>query len=357
MGALRLFLALSVIVGHAEGAKVFGFYGVGSLYAVQCFFVISGFYMAMVLNEKYRENELFRFYKSRMLRLLPIYYVGIVISIFLWHERIHSLLTNLSFWGQALFYFQNIFIFSQDVIYVFCIKLINNQCAPSLYWTINPPAWSLGIELTFYLLAPFIVRSVKCSYFFLLIGCLYLISIGLIKFPVADIWGMQKNLSEMQLNYNFFPSSFIFFASGVLAYHFYRRRNLRITEYIAAGIAILLLAFTNTVMPYWHLILFSLSVPFIFKMTAHIKIDRIIGDLSYPVYILHFPLLSIIKSLEQQHPEYFSVLGRGDWAAIISMSLGLGLVMFLERPIDRFRHLKENKLDQGVLVGEPTQVR
>lgn len=50
MGFLRLFLALSVIAGHSQ-STVFGFNGIGAWYAVQFFFIISGFYMAMVLNE------------------------------------------------------------------------------------------------------------------------------------------------------------------------------------------------------------------------------------------------------------------------------------------------------------------
>jgi peptidoglycan/LPS O-acetylase OafA/YrhL len=53
MGTLRLFLALSVAFGH------FGM-PLGLLtsdIAVQSFFVISGFYMALVLNEKYEPGS------------------------------------------------------------------------------------------------------------------------------------------------------------------------------------------------------------------------------------------------------------------------------------------------------------
>ena len=73
MGLLRLFLALSVIAGHAS-STVFSFQGVGALYAVNFFFIISGFYMAMILNGKYEDKTSIQFYKSRVFRLFPTYY-------------------------------------------------------------------------------------------------------------------------------------------------------------------------------------------------------------------------------------------------------------------------------------------
>jgi peptidoglycan/LPS O-acetylase OafA/YrhL len=45
---LRLLLALAVVAGHA-GMQ----FEIGPRYAVNVFFMISGFYMTLVLNEKY----------------------------------------------------------------------------------------------------------------------------------------------------------------------------------------------------------------------------------------------------------------------------------------------------------------
>jgi hypothetical protein len=76
MGTLRLFLALSVAFGH------FGM-PLGLLtsdIAVQSFFVISGFYMALVLNEKYEPGSYWLFVSNRLLRLWPTYAVVLVFS-------------------------------------------------------------------------------------------------------------------------------------------------------------------------------------------------------------------------------------------------------------------------------------
>jgi len=51
MGLLRLILAISVVLAHTS--YIFGFGLVGGQAAVQAFYIISGFYMALVLNEKY----------------------------------------------------------------------------------------------------------------------------------------------------------------------------------------------------------------------------------------------------------------------------------------------------------------
>ena len=51
MGLIRALLAISVILAHSE--SFLGLSLVGGKVAVQAFFIISGFYMALILNEKY----------------------------------------------------------------------------------------------------------------------------------------------------------------------------------------------------------------------------------------------------------------------------------------------------------------
>ncbi|EPR37113.1 hypothetical protein dsx2_1056 [Desulfovibrio sp. X2] len=69
MGVLRLFLALSVVAGHAQ-STVFGYRGIPATYAVNCFFIISGFYMSMILNGKYRDVSPVLFYKALYVKVV-----------------------------------------------------------------------------------------------------------------------------------------------------------------------------------------------------------------------------------------------------------------------------------------------
>ena len=78
MGTLRILLALSVAYGHA--GMFFGFPLVPGDTAVQAFYAISGFYMALVLNEKYRpDNSTYLlFIGNRFARLFPAYAVVLI---------------------------------------------------------------------------------------------------------------------------------------------------------------------------------------------------------------------------------------------------------------------------------------
>ena len=81
MGFLRLFLAIAVVATHA--GKIFGIPMVSGRTAVECFFVISGFYMCMVLEQKYLRlptRQWLTFIGSRVLRLFPVYLVVLLAS-------------------------------------------------------------------------------------------------------------------------------------------------------------------------------------------------------------------------------------------------------------------------------------
>ena len=71
MGYLRLFFALSVLVYHVT-PNPFGFSFFHSSLAVTGFFVISGFYMSLILQEKYVQK------KNHTGYLLPIGYFGFI---------------------------------------------------------------------------------------------------------------------------------------------------------------------------------------------------------------------------------------------------------------------------------------
>src|SRR5205807_9676378 len=73
MGSLRFILAMSVVYGHA--GEFLGVPLIPGDTAVQVFYAVSGFYMALVLNEKYRppSSGYVLFISNRFLRLFPVY--------------------------------------------------------------------------------------------------------------------------------------------------------------------------------------------------------------------------------------------------------------------------------------------
>src|SRR5688572_272316 len=81
MGFLRFILAASVVAEHST--PIFGLSLTGGLLAVKLFFIISGFYMALILDTKYvsQVNRYWLFITNRFLRIYPCYFVVLGLSL------------------------------------------------------------------------------------------------------------------------------------------------------------------------------------------------------------------------------------------------------------------------------------
>ena len=77
MGSIRLFLACAVLVSHATSLEISILPG---HVAVQVFFIISGFYMSLILRNKYK-TETILFYTNRLFRLFPAYLFVLFLSL------------------------------------------------------------------------------------------------------------------------------------------------------------------------------------------------------------------------------------------------------------------------------------
>jgi len=293
MGVLRLLLALSVVVSHSS--TLFGLQLVDSVLAVQAFYIISGFYMALVLNEKYiGSNQSYGlFISNRLLRLFPIYWIVLLLSVLF---SLLLVLTTNGVQGQLSAYiahfellsiptflfllFTNIFLFFQDIVMFMGVDLESGNLfltenfrtsSPAVFkFLIIPQAWTVGVEIMFYLIAPFVVR--RKIYW---IVVLFLASI------VLRWCAYQSGLNYDPWTYRFFPFELAFFMLGVLAYHGYLQiKHKRIPDWFYRGLLVLLLLFSlgygniSFVYKYYtYLGVFVLFLPFIFKYTKSWKKD------------------------------------------------------------------------------------
>src|SRR5581483_4925682 len=123
MGVIRILLAIAVVIGHSK-SSVFGFKYINGLIAVQSFFIISGFYMSLILNEKYNGKKILKlFISNRLLRLFPTYFFVIIITLIaavifnaMGHKQlIISDFSKLSCGSQAYLAITNIVIVGQEI--------------------------------------------------------------------------------------------------------------------------------------------------------------------------------------------------------------------------------------------------
>src|SRR5262245_22538167 len=169
MGTIRLLLALIVAASHfnLNNRDAFAF---EATFAVQAFFVISGFYMAMVFCERYAARGPLDFYASRLLKLLPIYWCVAILSVLVAHGMPWARIDTAAL-SWPLLGFGTVAVTTLIGVDVFpffafdpansAISFAADRAPDQLVATRFLPVgqtWSLGLELWFYLLAPFLVR-------------------------------------------------------------------------------------------------------------------------------------------------------------------------------------------------------
>lgn len=318
MGLIRVLLAISVVIAHSS--KVFGFGLVGGQIAVQAFYIISGFYMTLILKEKYiGKNDSYKlFISNRLLRLYPIYWTVFLLTILLslviflyssgnslgrlqpYYDNIHS----MNFGSIFFLILSNIIMFFQDIVMFLGIDITSGELffttnfrntSPPLYsFLIVPQAWTIGVEITFYLVAPFIVR--KNIWF---VSTLILVSL------LLRVVLYRYGLNHDPWTYRFFPTELLFFLLGTVAYHFYKKitglnlKKLHL-KMIYFSIVIFTIFYSWFPIPYKmyiYFIFFFISIPFVFILSKNWTKDRYIGELSYPIYISHIFILTLVNRM------------------------------------------------------------
>ncbi|KUJ56461.1 acyltransferase family protein [Chryseobacterium aquaticum] len=319
MGLLRFLLALSVVIAHSE--SIFGIKMVGGQLAVQAFFMISGFYMTLILNEKYiGSNGSYKlFISNRLLRLYPIYWVVLILTIlfsfycfFTTGGHNFARLSSYKEYYQDMHPFSlifliltNVFLVFQDLVMFLGIDLNSgNLFFTSDFTKTNPPlwnfllitqAWTIGIEIMFYLIAPFLVRRKVITILIIIFSSLLL--------RCYLYFGL--NLQHDPWTYRFFPAELAFFLFGTIAYHVYKNyQNKNINEVLLKLIWIAVIIFTVfysqlefRFKEYLYLFVFFAALPFIFILSKKWKKDAVIGELSYPIYISHILVMMIMQKL------------------------------------------------------------
>jgi peptidoglycan/LPS O-acetylase OafA/YrhL len=157
LNGIRAIAALIVVVWHTDQfsylfhllPKKFYLNGMANR-AVDIFFVLSGFLITfLLLSEKEKTNtiDIRKFYLRRILRIWPLYYLIILISIVLIYFDIIPQTESIF---MSMFFY--IFLMA-NISYLFHINI------PSI-----TPLWSVGIEEQFYMIWPTLVK--KTTHYF-----------------------------------------------------------------------------------------------------------------------------------------------------------------------------------------------
>ncbi len=348
MGIIRFLLAVIVMLTHYMGYD----FAIGSSNSVRIFFCISGFLMFYILCYKKNYKNNLNFFTSRFLRIYPIYFFITLISL-ISMLIINDSFKKLSFFnlyksipldGLLYLIFANTTLLFQDLAYFLTIsdnKLTftsNFALEKILIWKglILPQAWTVSIELMFYLIAPFIFRNIFIIILF------FFISLAIKVFITTS------NFNYDPWSYRFFFGELFFFLFGALSCKiilpFYKRNLtktlLRTTSFLSIFFSIFSIFFlfsfldNNIYSIIIGLVIILLLLPLLFIFSSYFKFDKNFGELSYPIFLSHMFIwhaLTFFK-LELSNENTKIVL-----ISLCTIIFSYFLNKFISRPIEIYR--------------------
>lgn len=321
-GLVRLILATLVVLFH-----ITKFIFIGEL-AVFCFFILSGYWVTLMYENKYShiKNPICTFYISRLCRLLPVFYLITfltfgLITVFKPYE-----LNRMPIFGfeSIRFWLANIFLVGYNQI----------SFKPLV------PAWSLDIEMQFYLILPILIPLMKpktSRYLFIVVT--FLVSLILMLFWSGTFVGntILKYLVYFLIGMTIFKSKINF------------HRNIEICFNVIFGLILVL----HYCIPNWFLLIKDphnqynaffnflmplLLIPFLSNsvLRKSNSTDMILGNISYTLYLSHWmfiiPYNYYIKDISKIERIPYTLL-----YLVVTYVFSFMVFKYFDEPLDKMR--------------------
>lgn len=275
VGAYRLLLAVLVAVSHM--GKTFAGINPGVV-AVISFLIISGLVMTSLIERNYKAPEkVGLFYLDRALRLYPQFLLYFVASC----AVIYFLLPGTPQAAELTF---------RNIAASLSIVPLGFYMFGATGVAILPPAWSLGLEMCFYLVIPFlIIYRARGVAFVLSVAVFIPACLGLIN---TDVYG-----------YRLLPGVLFVFLCGSYLYK-PQAKGLAIAAGTAVAAALIFVAIMAGLIerrPCNAEVAagIALGVPAVYLLTKlkfH-RVDEFLGNISYGVFLNHFVVIYFLHAL------------------------------------------------------------
>jgi peptidoglycan/LPS O-acetylase OafA/YrhL len=293
--------------------------------AVISFLIISGFVMTSLIERNYMAPEkVGLFYLDRALRLYPQFLFYFVVSC----AVIYFLLPGTPQAAELTL---------RNIVASLPIVPLGFYMFGAAGAEILPPAWSLGLEMCFYLLIPFlIIYRARGVAFALSIAVFIAACLGFID---TDLYG-----------YRLLPGVLFMFLCGSYLYQ-PQAKGLAIAAGTAVAAALVFVAIIAGLIerrPFNAEVTagIALGVPAVYlltKLNFH-RVDDVLGNISYGVFLNHFVVMYFLRA-------FWPVAYEGHIVAtVLSLSLLLSCVSYyyVERPALKLRHALRASTKYGV---------
>jgi len=335
LDGLRGIAAIVVVIFHFMEIAITdyskNFIGHGYL-AVDFFFCLSGFVIAYAYDNRAAHIGITQFFKLRLIRLHPLVIVGAVLGL-------------LTFLFDPFSDFYPVYGFGKTaLLFLTSAFLIPYPIMPERYtnlFCLNAPAWSLFWEYIaniFYILLLYKINK-KVLIILALVGAAVLCYVAVQSKNLSGGWGGQ----------NFWDGGarvLYSFSAGMLVYRF----NLIIKNELGfLGItALLLVAFLFPFNDDYNWISESIIVLLYFPLLVSLgagatlspalrKICRLSGELSYPLYMTHYPFIWVyLTYVTVDKPKGIMLFGVIPVSVILLVILAYLIMRFVDTPLRKY---------------------
>jgi len=335
MGTFRLLLAWMVVIGHTDKYQYISTIDCG-LIAVSVFFFVSGYLMPLAFEANYKFSSfglrIKNYALNRFMRIYPIYWMSLILCILLKFAFGKNLMT-----ADLQNFFSNVSVYIQN----FLLLGLNQSNLWGQYLRLNNPAWSLDIELQYYILVPF------------LLICWHqrqtITVIVLTIFSILSVYLLAAPVSLVDIDRSLLAWSCLFFL-GFIYFQSNKLQSMLQGKLITALIVIVCGASSFFLKEEFRTVTIVAGFTFV---AAHLLVlqkerrfgqfDSRLGDLSYPVYILHIYVIGNNNAMYSRFIDklffpvsQFVILVVAN--VVISTIIAYAAFLLITQPIDKFRN-------------------
>ena len=313
--------------------------------AVDFFFILSGFVIGYAYDDRWRKMGVWEFFKRRLIRLHPM----VVLSALL---------------GAAMFYTQGCEVMQVGniAIGVLLMAMVMNMLLIPLspagdirgfneMYPLNGPSWSLLYEYLGNILYAFVLRFLPTKILAVVVG---LAAVGLTWFAMFGELGdlcAGYAMTEMDMTGGSLRLLFSF-GAGLLMARLFKPIKVKGAFWIGAVVFVILSALPRLggESHFWINGLYdSLCVVVVFPLLVWLgasgktsdllssKLCKFLGDISFPLYMVHYPLVYLYYAWVRNHPANF-VESLPEALALFFGSIALAwlCLKFYDIPVRRF---------------------
>ena len=306
--ALRGIAILGVIAVHSasipsiNGGLLRTVTDVGQ-YGVQLFFVVSAFTILLSLERhRYEDSHMYsKFFVRRIFRIVPVYWVGIVL-----YTSVYGMGSRTLLPGPDLWHFP---------VHIMMLNVLH----PSTLSSVVPGGWSISLEVLFYLTVPFffaIVTNLKRAIVFSCVSVVFLPAINLLlSQSLGDFFKVDDPVLNRLYWYRFPLNQVGAFSMGFLLFYvirdglfqeYLKDRKLNGFLLVTVFFICVFLSISKIILPPRHLvysILFCVIGLLLSQYPWAIIVNRplrYLGKISYSCYLLHFFILNVLYEYQSQ---------------------------------------------------------